>query len=200
MTRIIDVPEAGVAVGSGPGADGATSAETSAETFAETSAETFDAFYRASSQRCLRFAYAMCGDVAEAQDLTQEAYVRCWQRWRQVSRYPYPEAWLRTVVTRLVTDRWRWLGVRRRAHQHDRPPEPVPPPSEDGVLLATALRGLPADQRRAIVLHYLLDLSVAQIADETGHGANTVKSWLARGRTNLGKVLGPVAEEAGDVR
>lgn len=158
----------------------------------------FDTFYHASSRRLMRFAYAMCGDLAEAQDLTQEAYVRCWQRWDQIGHYPHPESWLRTVITHLVTDRWRALGVRRRVAQRWTEPEPSPPPSVDGVALAAALRRLPAQHRRAIVLHYLLDMSVADIAAETGYGVNTVKSWLARGRTRLAEELG--TWEADDVR
>jgi RNA polymerase sigma-70 factor (ECF subfamily) len=158
----------------------------------------FDAFYHASSRRLMRFAYAMCGDLAEAQDLTQEAYARCWQRWEQVKGYPYPESWLRTVVTRLATDRWRALGVRHRASRWASPEQSAPAPSVDGVALAAALRRIPAQHRRAIVLHYLLDMSVADIATETGYSVNTVKSWLARGRTRLAEELG--AWEADDVR
>jgi RNA polymerase sigma-70 factor (ECF subfamily) len=155
----------------------------------------FDAFYRATAHRMLRFALAMCGDLAEAQDATQEAYIRCWQRWPDVSAHPQPEAWLRTVITHLLTDRWRQLGVRRRAAAQARPRDPAPPPSEDGVVLAQALRRIPGRQRRAIVMHYLLDMPIAEIAAETGHSANTVKSWLSRGRTSLAAALGGTWED-----
>jgi RNA polymerase sigma factor (sigma-70 family) len=57
------------------------------------------------------------------------------------------------------------------------------------VLLVGALRTLPVPQRRALVLHYLLDRSVAEIAGETGASVNTVKSWLSRGRAALAAVL-----------
>lgn len=157
-------------------------------------AEAFDAFYRATSHRLLRFAMAMCGDLGEAQDATHEAYIRCWQRWSEVSGHPHPEAWLRTVVTRLLTDRWRHLSVRRRIAARERPADPVPPPSENGILLADALRRIPGQQRRAIVMHYLLDMSIADVAHETGAGVNTVKSWLSRGRASLAEVLGATKE------
>ncbi len=150
----------------------------------------FDDFYRATSRRLLRYAYAMTGDVGTAQDLTQEAYIRAWQHRSRVSQYEHPEAWLRLVVTRLATDRWRRLGSHRRAQDGVRPPEPVPPPSEDGVLLAAVLRRIPVQQRRAVALHYLLDMSVNEIALETGVSVGTVKSWLSRGRTSLAEALG----------
>jgi RNA polymerase sigma-70 factor (ECF subfamily) len=46
------------------------------------------------------------------------------------------------------------------------------------------------DQRRALALHYLLDRSVGEIAQETGASSGTVKSWLARGRAGLAAALG----------
>jgi RNA polymerase sigma-70 factor, ECF subfamily len=150
----------------------------------------FDAFYRGTSRRLARYAYGLTGDATEAQDLTQEAYARAWRRWRSVRAYHEPEAWLRVVVTRLATDRWRRLGVRRAASAALRPPEPTQPPSEITLLLVAALRTLPLVQRRALVMHYLLDRSVADIANETQTSVNTVKSWLARGRTGLAAVLG----------
>jgi RNA polymerase sigma-70 factor (ECF subfamily) len=69
------------------------------------------------------------------------------------------------------------------------------PPSENTVLLAQALRRIPGRQRRAIVMHYLLDMPIAEIAAETGHNANTVKSWLARGHAGLAEALGDGRED-----
>jgi RNA polymerase sigma-70 factor (ECF subfamily) len=151
----------------------------------------FDAFYRDTSRRLARYAYGLTGDPAETQDLVQEAYARAWQRWRRLSGYDDPEAWLRLVVTRLASDRWRHLGVRRARAAAEPPPPTVPPPSEDAVLLVAAMRQLPLDHRRALALHYLLDRSVAEIAAETGVAAGTVKSWLSRGRAGLAAALGP---------
>jgi RNA polymerase sigma-70 factor (sigma-E family) len=162
-----------------------------------TDADGFDEFYRGTAKRLLSYAYGFTGDPVEAQDLVQEAYTRAWQRWRRVRAYDDAEAWLRLVVTRLATDRWRRLGVRRAVAAASRPLNPVEPPSDDTVLLVMALRLLPATHRRAIVLFYLLDRSVAEIATETGASVNTVKSWLARGRTALADLLGVKAATGG---
>ena len=151
-------------------------------------ADAFDAFYRDTSRRLLRYAYGLTGDPGEAQDLVQEAYARAWQRWRRLAAYEDPEAWLRLVVNRLSTDRWRRLGV-RRTHPIA-VPVAVAPPSEDTVLLVRAMRTLPVAHRRALALHYLLDRSVADIAAETGASTGTVKSWLSRGRAGHAAALG----------
>src|ERR1700754_330222 len=152
----------------------------------------FEAFYRDTSRRLLRYAYGLTGDPAEAQDLVQEAYARAWQRRRRLAGYEDPEAWLRLVVNRLSADRWRRLGVRRQRAAAEAPAPPAPPPSEDVVLLVTAMRTLPAAHRRALALYYLLDRSVTDIAAETGASTGTVKSWLARGRAGLAAAPGPI--------
>ena len=53
-------------------------------------AEGFDAFYAAGNKRVLHQMYAMTGNLPDAQELTQEAYARAWQRWSTVSRYDDP--------------------------------------------------------------------------------------------------------------
>jgi RNA polymerase sigma-70 factor, ECF subfamily len=148
----------------------------------------FDDFYRSTASRTLRYAYGLTGDPVAAQDLAQEAYVRAWQRWRTVRGYDNAEAWLRRVATSLATDRWRRIAVRRR-YARANPPAPVPPPDENTVLLAAALRRLPVRQRRALTLRYLLDLPVDQIATELGITQSTVRSTLARGRAALAALL-----------
>jgi RNA polymerase sigma-70 factor (ECF subfamily) len=153
------------------------------------SPDSFDRFYSATSRRLLRFTYGMCGDLALAQSLTFEIYMRACQRWSQLMQYEYPHAWLRFTATKLISDRWRWLLFRSRvsadrAARAGRPevaaarldgPEPV----------LRALRQLPMVQRRALVMHYLADMSIAELADEAGVGMTTVRSWLTRGLTNL---------------
>ncbi|WBB66587.1 SigE family RNA polymerase sigma factor [Micromonospora sp. WMMD812] len=165
-------------------------------------AQSFDEFYRGTARRMLRYGYAVSGDHTEAQDLVQEAYARAWRQWGRLSAHPAPEAWLRLVVTRLATDRWRNLHRWRAALIRSGPPASAPPPSEDGVLLVRALRQVPVDQRQALALHYLFDMSVEEIAREAGVPVGTVKSWLSRGRSRLAALLPDLSTaelEANDV-
>ena len=70
-------------------------------------AEGFDAFYAAGNKRVLHQMYAMTGNLSDAQELTQEAYARAWQRWPMVRDCDSPEAWVRRVATNLAASRWR---------------------------------------------------------------------------------------------
>ncbi|NES15380.1 MULTISPECIES: RNA polymerase sigma factor [Micromonospora] len=159
-------------------------------------ANSFDDFYRSTSARALRYGRAVADSPVEAQDLVQEAYARAWRQWAKLAAHPAPEAWLRLVISRLATDRWRRLRAWRLAAGRTGPPDDVRPPGEETVLLVGALRQLPARQRQALALHYLFDMSVEEIAREAGVPTGTVKSWLARGRARLAALLpGVVAEE-----
>ena len=159
-------------------------------------AEAFDAFYAGSFPRVVGHLYAMCGDLAEAQDCTQEAFVRAWDRRRSLDQARSPEAWVRTVAWRLAVSRWR--RTRLALRPPDRAREPLlttPEPAIAHTALVEALRQISPEQRRTIVLYHLCDRSVAEIAEETGVPAGTVKARLSRGRTALAALLGDPREE-----
>lgn len=151
--------------------------------------EQFDAFYTASFSRVVGQIYAMCGNLTEAQDCTQEAFIRAWDHRSRLTSSGSPEAWVRTTAYRLAISRWR--KARRAFRQPDRALETTTTegPSPDRVVLTHALAQLPADQRRAIVLHHLCDLSVAEVAHEVGSPTGTIKARLSRGRATLARLL-----------
>ena len=126
--------------------------------------EEFDAFYAVSFSRVVGQIFAMCGNLAEANDCVQEAFVRAWDRRRALDTEQSPEAWVRTVAYRLAVSRWR--RSRRAFQPADRSQQPDLPrePALDRIALARALRQLPLEQRRVIVLHHLCDLPVAEVA------------------------------------
>lgn len=151
-------------------------------------AEAFDAFYAASFSRLVGQVYAMCADYAEAQDCVQEAFVRGWDRRRQLEQAKSPEAWIRTVAWRLAISRWR--HARRAFVWGDRSLKAAAlEPGVDHTGLIMALKHLTPEQRRAVVLHYLCDMSVTEVAAETGVPEGTVKARLSRGRAALALLL-----------
>ncbi|MFV2104247.1 SigE family RNA polymerase sigma factor [Micromonospora sp. LOL_024] len=148
----------------------------------------FSEFYQAHFRRVAVQLYAYLGDHAEAQDLTQEAFCRTLERWNRISGYDDPSAFVRRVAWNLATSRLRRVrtAVRHLARQRE---EHVPGPSPDRVVLLAALATLPTAQRQAVVLHHLVQLTVAEIADQLGAPEGTVKSWLSRGRAALARHL-----------
>jgi len=129
---------------------------------------------------------ALTGDLAEAEDVVQEAYARALARWSRLSRYDAPEVWLRTVAFNLARSRWRRA---KRAVALRGAARTAAAPSVDRVALVTALRALPTVQREAIVLHHIGELSVAEIAAQLSVPEGTVKTRLARGRARLAALL-----------
>lgn len=159
----------------------------------------FDAFYERSYHRVVAHVYLTCGNLAEAQDCAQEAFIRAWDKRRQLDRDGHPEAWVRTVAHRISISRWR--RDRRQVPVGDDRPEPAStdPDATDRVALQRALQELPVETRRVIVLHHLHDLSVNDVAAELGVPSGTVKARLSRGRARLADLLGVQPIDTGAV-
>lgn len=179
----------GTADASGEPFEGAGHVGLSAERERMRSQSEFIALYDARFSDLSAQLYAYTADATEAQDLVQEAFLRAWQRWDKIGGYDDPIAWVRRVAWNLAMSRHRRLAVVRRFLARSGPPEVHPGVSPDHVALVAALRRLPDKQRRALVLHYLADMPIAEIARETGAKEGTVKSWLHRGRTEMAKHL-----------
>lgn len=133
-------------------------------------------------------AYSFTADMPAAQDVAQEAFARAWQRWPHVSGYDNPLAWVRRVSINLANSRWRRLRtargfLERQREQHEAELNP------DHVMVVAALRKLPRNQREAIVLHYLADMPIDEVAQYLDAPLGTVKSWLHRGRASLAATL-----------
>lgn len=151
----------------------------------------FDAFYAGSIRRLIGALYLMTGDADEARDVVQEAFVRAWSKRRTLARADNPEAWVRTVARRLAISRWRKNTNAKTAWQRRADLEPgwAAGPDVENLVLQDALQQLPVDQRTAIVLHHLCDLSVDDVAAEVGSPVGTVKARLSRGRAALAELL-----------
>lgn len=147
--------------------------------------EEFASFYAASFHRLVGQLTAMIGDRAEAQDAVQEAFVRAWARRARIERDGGPEGWIRVTAWRIAVSGWRRARSGRALMSLAGGHEVAAGPSPDHVAFVEALRNVPADQRRALVLYHVCDLTVEQIAVETGAPAGTVKARLARGRAAL---------------
>jgi RNA polymerase sigma-70 factor (ECF subfamily) len=148
----------------------------------------FNEFYAACFRPLTVQLFAYTGDMAAAQDVVQEAFCRALSRWKRIAAMDDPAGWVRRVAWNLATSRWRRARTAMAFARWHRE-EHVDAPSPDRVALAQALSTLPEQQRRAVILHYLADLPISDIARQEGVAEGTVKSWLHRGRTALAAQL-----------
>jgi RNA polymerase sigma-70 factor (ECF subfamily) len=159
----------------------------------------FDDSYSQGYRSVLRAVVLLVPTAEDAHDLTQEAYARALARWDDVGKLENPEAWVRRVAVNAAIDVSRRNRSRRSAYRLllGRPAA-VAPSDGSAVDVQRAIAALKPAQRQAIVLHYLLDMSVEQIAKETGRPTGTVKTNLARGRAALAAMLRVPVEVAVD--
>jgi len=161
------------------------------------SPEEFTAFYAASFGRLVGQLYAMTGNAAEAQDAVQDAFVRAWAHRGRLDTDGSPEAWVRATAWRIAVSRWHRARIGQLLNRSQPQPSVADGPGPDRVALIEALRKLPAEQRRALVLYHLCDRSIGEIATETGAPVGTVKARLARGRAALAPHLRDTATSPG---
>ncbi len=151
--------------------------------------EAYQAFFDAHYDRTARALAIVLDDVDLAQEATQEALFRAWTRWARVSAMERPEAWLYVVALNVG----RRLG---RRQSRARSGGPLEDRAGDGpgfeqqvegrLALADRLRALPPRQLEAVVLYYLADLPVGDVARAMGCAEGTVKATLSGARRNLG--------------
>lgn len=152
-------------------------------------ADELDVLYSRSYRRLVVQMYSICGDLADAEDAVQEAFITAIRKRRVLRSAQNPEAWIRTVALHRLHRGWRHAAVVRRHQAAGRSLEPTVEVGPEHVALVTALSHLDARQREVVVLHHLADLSVAEIADDLGVPVGTVKSRLARGRAHLSELM-----------
>ena len=150
----------------------------------------FGAFYEQSYSRIFRVVRLLCASSSEAEDALAEAYARALGRWDEISRLDLPEAWVRRVAMNQATDQHRLRLRDRLAWPRIGPTLAQQGPEHaDPTDLVAALRRLPPARRHVMVLYYVVDRSVADIAAELSLPTGTVKAHLSRGRAQLASLL-----------
>ena len=133
-------------------------------------------------------------DRAAAEDLAQDAFVQLLRHWPKVSQYESPGGWLRRVAVRMAVredHRVKLRPVRERQAYAARPPRRVvrrhacrPRPDRG------RSRQLSPKQRSVVVLFYLEDRPMAEVADLVGCSVATGWVHLHRARHRLAELLG----------
>jgi len=155
---------------------------------------TWEEVVRQHSARVYRLAYRLTGNTHDAEDLTQEVFVRVF---RSLSSYTPGtfEGWLHRITTNLFLDmarrrqRIRFEGLGDETAQWLRGDEPTPAQAFDDRHLdgdiQAALKALAPEYRAAVVLCDIEGLSYEEIAETLGVKLGTVRSRIHRGRAQL---------------
>jgi RNA polymerase sigma-70 factor (ECF subfamily) len=144
----------------------------------------FAAFFRQELRPLVALAAAIAGPD-RAEEIAQEALLRAHREWDRIALYDKPGAWARRVTINLATSSRR----RRRAERSallkvaGRRQLDAPPPEVDGFW--ALVRRLPPRQAAAVALHYLDDLSIAEIALALDCAEGTAKAHLHQARRTL---------------
>ena len=143
----------------------------------------FEVFAQARAPHLLRSAWLLCGDVHQAEDLVQETLAKVYVRWhrRVGGRIDNPAAYAQTTLVRTFLSarrgRWRRAALRRAAGRR----APGPPATTDLQLqVAEALAGLAPADRAVLVLRYLEDRSVSEVAQLLGVSEGAVRNRSMR--------------------
>ena len=148
----------------------------------------FTAFFEAGGRHLVRLAYLLTGDLADAEDVTQEVLEELYRRWDDV-RPDTAMAYARTAVVNRSRSMHRRRAVARRFAPRLVQPEQSTPAAVEKGWLWDEVQTLPRRQREVVVLRYWCDLSEADIARVLGVSTGTVKTSAHRAHHQLAAAL-----------
>lgn len=156
----------------------------------------FDTLFETYQTEALRAAYLICGNRADAEDVVQDTFVKCYESMHQLHDPTRVKAWLFRILTRTA---WRTCQKHRRELPVENLYDSQEPVGEDASApllradraraVAQALQSLEPKQRTTAVLYYYNDMSVCEIAQAMGCFEGTVKSRLYHARQHLKESL-----------
>ncbi len=167
-----------------------------------TDAQHFEAFLHNYQNMVFSTAMRLLANQSEAEDITQEVFLRAYERFGELHDSPTAGGWLKTVATNLCLNhlsryrsRWSFFSELFRNDNSDAD-EPIEFPAADDThetlaaadrreLVERALQSLPASQRVPLVLHHFEGLRYEEIAEKLGVSLGKVKTDIFRGREAL---------------
>lgn len=171
-----------------------------------TDAQQFETFLHNYQNMVFSTAMRLTANQAEAEDITQEVFLRAYERFADLQNSPTVGGWLKTVATNLSLNhlaryrsRWTFFSEMFRGGEDDDQTLVEFPANDDThetvavtdrrELVEQALQGLPASQRVPLVLHHFEGLRYEDIAVKLGVSLGKVKTDIFRGREALRQKL-----------
>jgi RNA polymerase sigma factor (sigma-70 family) len=160
----------------------------------------FEMLVRTHWEVAFRLAYVITRDAADAEEATQDAFLKSWRALGRFRRSRPLRPWLLRIVANEARNRRRSTGRRAglalRAQAAHLSGDAAPSPEDLAVArderarLLGELEGLPEESQMVLVCRYLLDLSEEETAAALGLRRGTVKSRTSRALDRLREIHG----------
>jgi RNA polymerase sigma-70 factor, ECF subfamily len=178
-----------------------------------TDPQQFEAFVKSYQNMVFSTAIRLLANKTEAEDVSQEVFLKAYERFEELRVSPTAGGWLKTVTRNLCLNhlsryraRWRFFSeMTPQGDEEEHEVEWAAPDTHEGqvttaddrMLLEAALRRLPESQRVPLVLYHFEDLGYEEIAARLRISLSKVKTDIHRGREALRRKLrlGPAGEE-----
>ena len=155
----------------------------------------FEQIVRRHQAAVYRVGLRMLGSRADAEDVTQDTFVRAWRSLDRFRAQSALNTWLYRIVTRRCLDA---IAARRATEQLDAAssesgadePAGIVEQREQLEAVTRAIAGLPAEQRAALVLREFEGLSYDELADVLGTSVASIKGRLHRARLTVLRTIG----------
>ena len=161
----------------------------------------WDAIVRQNWRKVFNVAYKFVGKHDEAEDLTQDIFLKIFKALKTFDRRANFQTWIISISRNLCIDHYRSVRKERQMIAREVDTSDLQPASAERgpyqsvehedlrTLLRQALQTLPVTLRTAVILRDLHELSYQEIADRLGLPEGTVKSRINRGRIELARQL-----------
>lgn len=182
----------------------------------QTDASTFDRVYETYADRILNLAFRMTGDEETARDLTQDIFLKVYEKLDTFERRSNIYTWIYRIAVNHIYNhlkrarRHRWLGLLDKSVEEVLGENEIdpgftvassPPPADSTLeeaeradVVWRAIRSLPPKYQVPVVLYHYEGMSYKDIAEHTGLSMSAVETRIHRGRKKLIKLLEPWIE------
>ncbi|MGD6968087.1 RNA polymerase sigma factor [Rossellomorea vietnamensis] len=160
----------------------------------EVGIEYFEQIIQTNEKAVVQFAYTYVKDWSVAEDISQEVFIKVYKNMVSFDHRSKLKTWLFSITANECKDYLRknnrrttwWEHLVQSSPKQDRDtPETILLQNEESHSIGEALLTLPVKYREVLVLYYYEDLSTEEISQLLGVNSSTVRTRLARGRTNL---------------
>ena len=153
----------------------------------------FETFIRNYQNMVFSVSARILGNLTDAEDITQEVFIKAYERFRELRNSHAIGGWLKTVATNLSINHLNRYRARRRFFSEETVPREVATEIEREndrqEMLELAIRKLPDAQRVSLVLFHFQDMSYEEIAAKLGVSLAKVKTDIHRGRETLKQLI-----------